>query len=84
MMRKQQWIFVFLYLLSACNVAFIILAMSIYLLTDFFLYLMYGVPFELSLSDTLKYIKASFFAGSLVAIGSWWIYYQHYRKNRSR
>jgi hypothetical protein len=84
MMRKQQWFFVFLYLLAACNVLFIILAMSIYVLTDFFLYLMYAIPFELSLSDTLKYIKAASFAGSLVAIGSWWIYYQHYRKNRSR
>ncbi len=84
MMRKQQWIFVFLYLLAACNTVLIILAIGIYALTDFFLYLMYEIPFELSLSDTLKYIKAASFAGTLVAIGSWWIYYRHYRKNRNR
>ncbi|AML37188.1 Hypothetical protein EAG7_03445 [Klebsiella aerogenes] len=45
---------------------------------------MFDVPFEIHIDDLIKYSKAATFAGIIVAVGCWWIYYQGYKKNRNR
>ena len=84
MMMKKSWFIIFFYLFAACNIAMIIIFLFLYVLIRIYLLLMYQIPFELVWADTWKYTKAASFAGSLIAIGCWWIYYQHYRKNRNR
>lgn len=49
-----------------------------------FFWAMFDVPFEIHIDDLIKYSKAATFAGIIVAVGCWWIYYQGYKKNRNR
>lgn len=83
-MKKESWFIIFLYLFVACNIAMTLIFLFLYVLIRSYILLMYQIPFELVWADIWKYTKAASFAGSLIAIGSWWIYYQHYRKNLSR
>lgn len=81
-MTRKKWLFLLVYLLVSCVVALIIMALATYVLVRVFFFIVYGSPFDLSYADILKYIKAASFAGSLVAVGCWCIYYQRYRQNK--
>ncbi|VDY64281.1 Uncharacterised protein [Shimwellia blattae] len=83
-MREKPWSLILFYLLVACNVAMIIAFLFLYILIRVYILLAYQIPFELVWEDTWKYTKAASFSGTLIALGCWWIYYQHYRKNRNR
>ncbi|POW58496.1 hypothetical protein C3408_08970 [Candidatus Pantoea alvi] len=83
MIKKSRFI-IFFYLFSACNIAMIVMFLFLYILIRVYLLLIYQIPFELVWADAWKYTKAASLTGSLMALGSWWIYYQHYGQSRNR
>lgn len=83
-MTFKRSLLVFIYLLISCILAMNVFVVLLYSVIRLLFMVMYDVPFELLSNDLLKYVKAASFAGSLIAIGCWWIYYQHYSKNRYR
>ncbi|RJT27433.1 hypothetical protein D6029_02215 [Buttiauxella izardii] len=79
----KKSLLVFIYLFTSCVFALNVFVVLLFIMARLFFFVMYDVPFEISISDLTKYIKAASFAGSLISVGCWWVYYQHYRKNRN-
>ncbi|MGU3525357.1 hypothetical protein ACLBW2_19910 [Enterobacteriaceae bacterium C23F] len=70
-MNRLPCFLIFLYLFFACNLAMIIMFVSLYILIRVYLLVVNQIPFELTWDDSWKYTKAAFFAGSWIAAGCW-------------
>lgn len=79
-----KWFLVFIYLLIAFPIAIFVAAVSTQILIKLFFFFFNGLSINLSSIDYVKIFKGSAAGGIIGAIGCWWIYYQHYRKNRNR
>lgn len=82
--KKFRWLFIFLYLNLILMVIFPLWFMLVQIGTELFYSLYYAATFSLSNIAFIKAVKAGIFCGGLAGSGCWWIYYQHYRKNRNR
>ncbi|KLQ05385.1 hypothetical protein B9Q22_23420 [Enterobacter roggenkampii] len=80
----SKWFLIFIYLLIAFPVGIFIAAVTMQILIRVFYFFLDGLSLNLSSIDYVKIFKGSIAGGVIGAIGYWWIYYQHYRKNRSR
>ena len=80
----SKWFLIFIYLLIAFPVGIFIAAVTMQILIRVFYFFLDGLSLNLSSIDYVKILKGSIAGGVIGAIGCWWIYYQHYRKNRSR
>lgn len=80
----SKWFLIFIYLLIAFPVGIFIAAVTMQILIRVFYFFLDGLSLSLSSIDYVKIFKGSIAGGVIGAIGYWWIYYQHYRKNRSR
>ncbi|OUR36281.1 hypothetical protein B9J96_12640 [Enterobacter roggenkampii] len=80
----SKWFLIFIYLLIAFPVGIFIAAVTMQILIRVFYFFLDGLSLNLSSIDYVKILKGSIAGGVIGAIGYWWIYYQHYRKNRSR
>lgn len=80
----SKWFLIFIYLVIALPVGICIAAVVMQILIRLFYFFLHGLPLNLSSIDYMKILKGSIVGGVIGAIGCWWIYYQHYRKNRSR
>ena len=81
---KFKYLLVFLYLNLVLMFVFPLGFMLVQIGTEFCYSLYYSGEFSLSNIQFNKAIKAGLFCGGLAGSGCWWIYYQHYRKNRRR
>jgi hypothetical protein len=59
-------------------------AIAVQVLIKLFYFFLHGLSLHLSSTDYVKILKGSIAGGLIGAIGCWWIYCQHYRKNRNR
>ncbi|PBI81347.1 hypothetical protein EDF78_11775 [Rahnella sp. BIGb0236] len=82
--KNFRWLFAFLYLNLALMLVFPLWFMLVQIGTELFYSLYYAREFSFSDINFMKTIKAGVFCGVLAGSGCWWIYYQHYRKNRYR
>ncbi|AYY06445.1 hypothetical protein EGY04_16190 [Enterobacter roggenkampii] len=80
----SKWFLIFIYLLIAFPIGIFIAAVTMQILIRVFYFFLDGLSLNLSSIDYVKILKGSITGGVIGAIGYWWIYYQHYRKNRSR
>lgn len=80
----SKWFLIFIYLLIAFPVGLFIAAVTMQILIRLFYFFLDGLSLNLSSIDYVKILKGSIAGGVIGAIGCWWIYYQHFRKNRSR
>lgn len=80
----SKWFLIFIYLLIAFPVGIFIAAVTMQILIRVFYFFLDGLSLNLSSIDYVKIFKGSIAGGVIGAMGYWWIYYQHYRKNRSR
>lgn len=80
----STWFLIFIYLAIAFPVGIFISAATIQVLIKLFYFFLNGLPLNFSSIDYVKILKGSIAGGIIGAIGCWWIYYQHYRKNRNR
>jgi hypothetical protein len=51
------------------------------IVTKLFILLFHQIPFEVSMIDLIKNLKAGLFGGTVAGIGCWFLYYQN-RNNR--
>ncbi|TPW41870.1 hypothetical protein FKM52_10925 [Mixta tenebrionis] len=80
----SKWFSIFVYLLIAFPTGIFIAAVTMQIVIKLFYFSLNGSSLNLSSIDYLKILKGSIAGGIIGAIGCWWIYYQHYRKNRNR
>lgn len=80
---SSKWFLVFIYLIISLPVAIFVAATAMQILIRLFNFFFQGASLDLSSIDYLKILKGSIAGGIIGAIGSWWVYYQHYRKNRN-
>lgn len=80
----SKWFLIFMYLMISLPVGIFIAATATQILIKLFYFFFYGLPLDLSSIGYLRILKGSIAGGIVGAIGCWWIYYQHYRKNRNR
>lgn len=81
-MTGKYWLRILFCLFIVCIPMFIIMFLVLYILIMIYISFSYGIPFELSWADTLKYTKAACFTGAITAIGCWHLYYKHYKRYR--
>ncbi len=81
-MSNKNHFVLFIYILFACVIGMNIVAMVSFISTGLFLLVFHNVPFALPLDDIVKYSKAASFAGVIIAIGCWYMYYRHYKRYR--
>lgn len=81
-MAGKYWLRVLLCLFIVCIPMFVIMFLVLYILIRIYVSFSYGIPFELSWTDTFKYTKAACFTGVIVAVGCWYLYYRHYKRYR--
>lgn len=80
----SKWVFIFIYLAITFPAGIFIAATITQILIRLFYFFYQGVSVDLKTINYINILKGSFAGGIIGAIGCWWIYYQHYRKNRSR
>lgn len=80
----SKWFLIFIYLVITFPVGIFIAAVSTQILIKLFYFFCQGLSIELSNIDYARILKGSIVGGIIGAVGCWWIYYQHYRKNRNR
>ena len=80
----SKWCLIFIYLVIAFPTGIFIAAVTMQILIKLFYFYLNGLSLNLSSIDYMKILKGSIAGGIIGAIGCWWIYYQHYKKNRSR
>lgn len=84
MIKKRNWFSLMVYLITVSVVVIFLSFLLLQICVELFFLIFYGLPFQISNIDIWKCLKAGFGAGVVAGIGCWWIYYQHYRKNRNR
>lgn len=72
------------YLIIASVVTIFLSFLLLQICVELFFLIFYGLTFQISNIDVLKCLKAGLGGGVVAGLGCWWIYYQHYRKNRIR
>lgn len=80
----SKWFLIFIYLMISLPISIFIAAIATQILIKLFYFFFHGLTIDLSSIDYVKILKGSIAGGIVGAIGIWWIYYQHYRKNRNR
>ncbi|MGR2858988.1 hypothetical protein FY046_23470 [Erwinia sp. 1181_3] len=80
----SKWFLIFIYLAIVFPVGIFISAVTMQILIKLFYFFLNGLSLNFSSIDYVKILKGSIAGGIIGAIGCWWIYYQHYRKNRNR
>lgn len=80
----SKWFLIFIYLIISLPVGIFVAAIATQILIKLFYFFFQGASLDLSSIDYLKILKGSIAGGIVGAIGCWWIYFQHYRKNRNR
>lgn len=78
----SKWFLIFIYLIIALPIGVFIAAIATQILIMLFYFFFHGLSLDLSSIDYVRVLKGSIIGGIIGAIGCWWIYYQHYRKNR--
>lgn len=84
MIKKRNWLSLMAYLIIASVVAIFLGFLLLQICVELFFLIFYGLSFQMSNIDFWKCLKAGLGGGVVAAIGCWWIYYQHYKKNRNR
>ncbi len=80
----SKWFLIFIYLVISLPIGIFISAVAVQVLIKLFYFFLHGLSLNLSSIDYVKILKGSIVGGVIGAIGCWWIYHQHYRKNRYR
>jgi len=78
----SKWLLILLYLVISLPIGIFIATVATQLLIRLFYFLTSGLAFDLFSIDYVKILKGSVVGGVIGAIGCWFMYYQHYRKNR--
>jgi H+/Cl- antiporter ClcA len=82
MIKKRNWLSLMVYLIIASVIAIFLSFLLLQICVELFFLIFYGLSFQMSNIDVWKCLKAGLCGGVVAGIGCWWIYYQHYRKNR--
>ncbi|KGD76779.1 hypothetical protein HA49_04670 [Tatumella morbirosei] len=80
----SKWCLIFIYLIIFLPSGIFFASATTQILIKLFYFFFQGTTLGLSSIDYLKILKGSIAGGIVGAIGCWWIYYQHCRKNRNR
>lgn len=76
-----RWFLLLIYLLLSCIVALSLTLVIVMIVTKLFILFFHQIPFEVSMIDLIKNLKAGLFGGTVAGIGCWFLYYQN-RNNR--
>jgi len=80
----SKWFLILIYLVISLPIGIFFSAIAVQVLIKLFYFFLHGLSLHLSSTDYVKILKGSIAGGLIGAIGCWWIYCQHYRKNRNR
>lgn len=80
----SKWLLSLLYLVIALPTGIFIATVATQILIKLFYFSTSGLTVDLLSIDYVKILKGSVVGGVIGAIGCWFVYYQHYRKNRRK
>jgi len=80
----SKWFLIFIYLIVSLPAGIFVAATAMQILIRLFYFFFEGASLDLSSINYLRILKGSIAGGIIGAIGSWWVYYQHYRENTNR
>lgn len=79
-----KWLLLLLYLVISLPIGIFVATVASQVLIRMFYFITSGLTMDLLSIDYVKILKGSVVGGVIGAIGCWFIYYQNYRKKRSR
>ncbi|EIW9479581.1 MULTISPECIES: hypothetical protein [Klebsiella] len=80
----SKWLLILLYLVIALPIGIFIATVATQVVIKLFYFITSGLSMDLLSIDYVKILKGSVVGGVIGAIGCWFVYYQHYRKNRRK